>query len=75
MGHTRDVHERVAAHNAGRGAAYTQMRRPVTLVYSEICANPKAAVSREKQIKRWSTAKKEALINVDADELVRLSHS
>ena len=35
VGHTTDVHERVKAHNDGRGATWTACSRPVTLVYRE----------------------------------------
>ncbi len=74
VGHAEDIDVRVAAHNAGRGPVYTRARRPVCLLYSEPAATLDAAIAREKQIKRWSTAKKEALMCGDADELRRLSH-
>jgi predicted GIY-YIG superfamily endonuclease len=35
VGHTTDLVERVARHNAGRGPAYTAVRRPVQMVFSE----------------------------------------
>ena len=35
-GCTTDLDRRIAAHNAGTGAKYTRVRRPVTLAY----ANP-----------------------------------
>ena len=33
VGFARDVDDRVAVHNAGRGARYTRSRRPVRLVW------------------------------------------
>jgi len=61
-GFTRDAEDRVAVHNAGKGAKYTASRLPVRLVYQEQCESLSAALKREGQIKTWSRAKKEALI-------------
>lgn len=61
-GWSNDPHARVEAHNAGRGAKYTRSRLPVELVYSEECESLSAALKRERQIKPWSRARKEALI-------------
>jgi predicted GIY-YIG superfamily endonuclease len=33
VGHIDDLRERLEAHNAGRAAAWTARRRPLTLVY------------------------------------------
>lgn len=56
-----DVTARVKTHNAGRGAKYTQARRPVTLVYSEASPSRSDAMRREREIKRWPRARKLAL--------------
>jgi putative endonuclease len=56
-----DVAARVKTHNAGRGAKYTQARRPVTLVYSEAWPSRSDAMRREREIKRWPRARKLAL--------------
>ena len=64
-GVTNDLDSRVAAHQSGRGARYTAGRRPVTVVYNEPAESKSAALKRELQIKRWSKAKKEALIKGD----------
>jgi putative endonuclease len=63
VGYARDPVVREAAHNCGRGAKYTAGRRPVRLVYSEACASVGDALRREHVLKRWSRAKKEALIS------------
>lgn len=60
-GVARDVHARVAAHNAGRGAKYTRARLPVKLVYHETAADRGAALRREHAIKCLSRAQKRAL--------------
>jgi putative endonuclease len=61
-GCTNDLENRIEAHNAGKGAKYTASRLPVQLVYTESADSKSAAMQREIQIKRWTKAKKEALI-------------
>lgn len=61
-GCARDPQAREKVHNDGRGARYTSGRRPVRLVYVEECDSLSAALRREHQLKRWTRAKKEALI-------------
>jgi predicted GIY-YIG superfamily endonuclease len=73
VGHTRDVSARVGLHNTGRGPAFTACRRPVVLVYAERFLAEGEAVDRERQIKRWSRAKKAALVASDKEALKRLS--
>jgi predicted GIY-YIG superfamily endonuclease len=75
VGHSKDVEERVAAHNDGQGAVWTSCRRPLRLVYRETLATEAAAVKRERQIKRWTHAKKEALVDGDLTRLKELSKS
>ena len=71
-GYAKDVASRVDVHNAGKGAKYTRSRLPVTLVFTEAFESAAAALSREHQLKRWTRAKKEALIAGDGAELKRL---
>jgi len=73
VGHTESLDERVAAHNAGMGPAYTRHRRPVELVRSEPFETASAAVRRENQLKRWTRNKKQALIDGDLDRLKKAS--
>jgi len=75
VGHTDDLASRMRRHNEGRGPAYTRTRRPVTLLYSEACASEACAAARERQLKNWSAAKKEALVRGDRALLRRLSQS
>jgi len=60
VGHSESPQTRVKAHNDGRGATYTFKRRPVRLVYSEKFLSEADAIERERQLKSWSRAKKEA---------------
>ena len=61
-GYARDPQKREQAHNKGRGARYTAGRRPVVLVYAEPCGSVGDALRREREVKRWSRARKMALI-------------
>lgn len=61
-GYARDVAQRVAVHNAGRGAKYTKNRRPVTLRYQETYETKSEALKREHAIKRLTRAQKLKLI-------------
>lgn len=71
-----DVNARVAQHNSGDfPAAWTFKRRPVELLWSANFERVADAHAYELQIKRWSRAKKEALIRGDMPELKRLSMS
>ena len=67
-----NVDARVVRHNEGRGSAYTAARRPVSVAYSENHPTATAARQRECQIKRWTAAKKEALVAGDLALLKRL---
>ena len=61
-GVTTDPARRLAAHNAGRGGAYTRSRLPVVLVRAEPATCRSAALRREAELKRLSHAEKEALL-------------
>lgn len=61
-GWTTDVAARVTAHNAGTGARYTRARGPVSLAWSEECADRSSAMRREAAIKRLTRRAKLALI-------------
>ena len=75
VGSAIDLEDRLRRHNSGKGAVFTASRRPVKLVYKEPCQNLDDAVKRERQIKKWSRAKKEALINGELESLKKLSRS
>lgn len=62
-GYARDPEARTMAHNAGRGAKYTAGRRPVELVYTEAFDEHGDALRRERELKRWSRARKTALVS------------
>ena len=61
-GWTNHLKERVAAHNAGKGAKYTKNRRPVVLKYYETFSTKQEAMRREWAVKQLSRKEKLALI-------------
>jgi putative endonuclease len=56
---------RITQHNAGTFPGYTSTRRPVELVYSQWFERITDAIENERKLKRWTRAKKEALIRGD----------
>jgi putative endonuclease len=61
-GWTTDLERRVKTHNAGHGAKYTRMRKPVILVYVESLPDRTSAMKREKAIKALRRSAKKKLI-------------
>jgi putative endonuclease len=53
--------------------SYTYARRPVQLAWSERISGKNEAIAFEKRLKKWSNAKKEALIKGDYEMLPILS--
>lgn len=73
-GVTSNLEKRLLEHNVGKfQGSYTFYRRPVELVFYCEFTNIEIAFEVEKQIKKWSRAKKEALINDDYEKLPNLA--
>jgi len=62
VGSTDELEKRVAEHEHGEGCEWTRRRLPVEFVWRQEFASREEAKAAEHQIKRWSRAKKEALI-------------
>ena len=60
-GWTTDPPRREKQHNAGRGAKYTSVRRPVKLIYVEELPSRTAAMKRELAIKALKREQKKKL--------------
>jgi putative endonuclease len=74
VGLTGNVTQRLKEHQEGYfEGSYTSKRLPVMLVYSCAFDTYHKAFQKERQIKRWSRAKKEALINGDFEALPSLA--
>ena len=73
-GVTSNLDQRMQQHESGfYPDCYTASRRPVELVFYAEFTNIGFAIDKEKQIKKWSRSKKEALINGDFDQLPSLA--
>jgi putative endonuclease len=62
IGITNDLERRRNEHSLGRGSAFARQYNAHKLIYFEAYPDPTSAIAREKQLKRWSRTKKEALI-------------
>jgi putative endonuclease len=62
VGVTNDLMRRVAEHKQGTVPGFTRTYRVNRLVYFEQTADVRAALSREKQLKRWPRWRKDRLI-------------
>ena len=73
-GVTSNLVQRIEKHQNGfYKNSYTYKRRPVKLVYSCEFTNIELAFMFETKLKKWSRAKKEALIKGEFDLLPELS--
>lgn len=73
-GVTSNLESRMYKHNSGfHPNSYTASRRPLELVFYGEFTDINMALETEKQIKKWSKTKKEALINGEYDSLVNLA--
>jgi len=75
IGQTRDIAERLRKHGYGLGSKFTSDHHAPRLVYCEGPMTFGNAIHREAQLKRWTRAKKEALIKGDLECLNTLSKS
>ena len=62
IGVTNNLGQRASDHSLGRGSVFVRQYNAHKLVYFETFPDPESAIAREKQLKRWSRATKEALI-------------
>ncbi|MCC3153097.1 GIY-YIG nuclease family protein [Hymenobacter sp. BT770] len=74
IGVTNNLAERMAEHFANRGTAQTFAGRYFcyNLVHFEEYNDINAAISREKELKGWTRAKKDTLIAIDNPQLLFL---
>lgn len=73
-GFTSNLEKRFVEHQTGKYKdSYTYSRRPLNLFFYAEFTDPNIAIEKEKQIKKWSKAKKEALINNEFEKLPNLS--
>ena len=75
IGATADLDQRYKDHCSGRACRTTKIDPPLKMIYSETFVTISEARKREAQIKRWSRAKKEALVAGNLSKLEELSKS
>jgi predicted GIY-YIG superfamily endonuclease len=63
IGVTNNLEQRASDHSLGRGSVFVKRYNATKLIYYEAYPDPQSAIVREKQLKNWSRAKKEALIS------------
>ena len=62
IGVTSDLGRRLCEHQEGQSGSFTEKYHVKKLVYFEEYHEVSDAIAREKQLKRWTRAKKNALI-------------
>ncbi len=73
-GITNNLSQRILEHKSGKyKGSYTSLRKPLKLVFHAEFSDINMAIEKEKQIKKWSRAKKEALINGSFEDLPNLA--
>ena len=72
-GHTDDLPRRLVEHKEGIKCHYTFSRRPIRLVWNQEFGSREEARLAENRVKRWSRAKKEALIDGDSGIISKAS--
>ncbi|MGL4232070.1 MAG: GIY-YIG nuclease family protein [Casimicrobium sp.] len=74
-GHTDNADVRMAAHQDSKAKSWVSKRLPVELMYIDTSPTREEALAFEFQTKKWSRAKKEALIARDWERLKLLAKS
>jgi len=69
----QSIEARLWEHNEGIYESYAKKLHPVELVFTETYDRIVDAIARERQIKGWSRAKKEALIALNYESLPELA--
>jgi len=68
-GSTDELEKRIAEHEHGEGCTWTRKRLPVEFIWRQEFPTRDEAQAAEHQIKKWSRAKKEALMAGDFELL------
>ncbi|SMC32117.1 putative endonuclease [Polynucleobacter kasalickyi] len=64
-GITNALEDRIATHNAGKGAKYTRGRLPVKLLHAMACLTHSEALKAEIQLKKLPKKNKRAYFDID----------
>ena len=74
-GVTKDLNRRFKMHKAGKASRYTRTRRPVKLLYQEMCGSRTQALVRECAVKAFPRKKKLSLIKTFSFKIQDAIHS
>ena len=74
IGITSDLEGRIWEHQNGQGSAFTRKYHVHYLIFVEHFNDVHAAIAREKELKGWRRAKKEALIRTTNPNFTDLTH-
>jgi len=66
-GYTKDLENRIALHNSGKGAKYVKGKLPVKLVYAKEYCYYKSALNEERRIKTLKRQQKSELVRMYAE--------
>lgn len=73
-GITSNLTKRLSEHESGKHRdSYTYSRRPIQLAFHAEFTDINLAIQTEKQIKKWSRAKKKTLIDNEFEKLPNLA--
>jgi putative endonuclease len=73
VGSTTDLDQRYKDHCSGKACRTTRIDPPLGIAHTEEFETFSDTRKREAQVKRWSRAKKEALVSGDLTKLKKLS--
>jgi predicted GIY-YIG superfamily endonuclease len=73
IGHTDNIEKRIAEHHVNEYPCYTSKRLPVEVVFVQSFATRDEAFNAERQLKKWSRQKKEALIEGNMERVSLLA--
>ena len=74
IGVTNNLRRRMEEHRLGKGSEFVRQYGVARLVYVETHDDPEAAITREKQLKKWNRDWKIRLIEEENLEWQDLSH-
>ncbi|MCB9222799.1 MAG: GIY-YIG nuclease family protein [Crocinitomicaceae bacterium] len=72
IGVTNNIQRRIIEHEENKGG-FANRYKCFDLIYYEVFSNPKDAIDREKELKKWNRRKKEDLIKTKNPKFLDLS--
>jgi predicted GIY-YIG superfamily endonuclease len=73
VGHTDNIEKRISEHELNIYYCYTSSRLPIKVMYIQLFSTRGEALESERQLKKWSRKKKEALIEENWSKISSLA--